>query len=154
MVSAFVAQLKSQPITLAHVVAMILIFLYQFNYDIPYEKIGTHYDRLLVDGQWWRVLTATYSHLSLMHIAFNMFSLWQYGYVEAEVSEEAPTNAANGRQPLLLLLQSELQRPAAGHREEQTHRAALDVAEAQIIVLPALPLCAIDCCCARVCVCS
>lgn len=31
------------------------------------------------------MLTATYSHLNVLHIAFNMMSLWEFGRMEAIV---------------------------------------------------------------------
>lgn len=45
MPSEFVSTLRSQPLTLAHVVLMAAIFLYQFNYDVSYDKIGVQYER-------------------------------------------------------------------------------------------------------------
>jgi hypothetical protein len=33
------------------------------------------------------VLTATYSHLNVLHIAFNMMSLWEFGRMEAIVRD-------------------------------------------------------------------
>jgi membrane associated rhomboid family serine protease len=30
-------------------------------------------------GQWWRIFTSAFLHADLMHIAFNMFALWQVG---------------------------------------------------------------------------
>lgn len=40
-----------------------------------------------VHREWWRVLTATYSHLNVLHIAFNMMSLWEFGRMEAVVRD-------------------------------------------------------------------
>ena len=30
-------------------------------------------------GQWWRLFTSAFLHADIMHIAFNMFALWQVG---------------------------------------------------------------------------
>jgi membrane associated rhomboid family serine protease len=30
-------------------------------------------------GQWWRIFTSAFLHADIMHIAFNMFALWQVG---------------------------------------------------------------------------
>lgn len=35
--------------------------------------------RTVADGQWWRLLTSMYLHVGLIHLAFNMFVLWQAG---------------------------------------------------------------------------
>lgn len=82
MVSTFFHQVESMPATFTHIICMSLLFLYQWNYNVPASKIGVHYDRVLTDQQWWRCILAAYSHGSIMHIAFNMWGLWTYGYVE------------------------------------------------------------------------
>lgn len=33
-------------------------------------------------GEWWRLVTCIYSHLSLLHIFFNLYALWLYGSME------------------------------------------------------------------------
>lgn len=38
------------------------------------------------DHQYWRGITATFSHLSLLHLVFNMTSLWAYSWMEVEVA--------------------------------------------------------------------
>ena len=148
MSSQFASTLQSQPLTVAHVVVMVIIFLYQFNYDVSYDKIGVQYEReceggscaawsgaglphlrrvcrptlahslalaivsaaahvarahclhrsgLTVHREWWRVLTATYSHLNVLHIAFNMMSLWEFGRMEAIVRDEQRQQQSGGR---------------------------------------------------------
>jgi rhomboid protease GluP len=36
-------------------------------------------DTVLVDGQWWRIVTGAFLHGGLTHIALNMLALWQLG---------------------------------------------------------------------------
>jgi rhomboid protease GluP len=40
---------------------------------------GALYGPLVAQGQWWRIVTAAFLHGGLMHIAFNMFALYQVG---------------------------------------------------------------------------
>jgi membrane associated rhomboid family serine protease len=37
------------------------------------------------DKQYWRAITSTFSHLNLLHIAFNCMSLWNVGYIETRI---------------------------------------------------------------------
>jgi len=36
---------------------------------------------LILDGHWWTLLTAAFSHYAFWHIAFNMIVLWSFGSV-------------------------------------------------------------------------
>lgn len=40
---------------------------------------GANYGPYTVSGQWWRLLTCVFVHGSFLHIAFNMWCLWDLG---------------------------------------------------------------------------
>jgi membrane associated rhomboid family serine protease len=52
------------------------------------------YGPYVADGDWWRLITATFLHANILHIAFNMLALWWLG---------TPVEMALGRWRYLLL---------------------------------------------------
>ncbi|MBV8151166.1 MAG: rhomboid family intramembrane serine protease [Candidatus Eremiobacteraeota bacterium] len=44
-------------------------------------QYGAFYGPLVAAGEWWRTFTAGFLHANLLHIATNMFVLWQVGTV-------------------------------------------------------------------------
>ncbi len=80
---------RESSITLTHVLfgANIAVFLamalasgsiMDFNGEVR-VRFGANYGPFTLSGEWWRLLTYMFLHGGLMHIAFNMWCLWELG---------------------------------------------------------------------------
>ena len=75
------------PVTPALIVLNVLVFLgmalsgVSLTAPTALELVhwGATYGPLTVSGQWWRLLTACFLHIGFLHIAFNMYVLYQVG---------------------------------------------------------------------------
>ena len=50
-----------------------------FTSNIALVNHGGLVGAYVVGGDWWRIISSGFLHASLMHLAFNMFALWQVG---------------------------------------------------------------------------
>ena len=51
--------------------------------SIVHIKWGSNYSPLTLSGDWWRMITSTFLHFGIIHIALNMFALYMAGtYLE------------------------------------------------------------------------
>jgi membrane associated rhomboid family serine protease len=70
------------PITYLLIGINVIIFLLG-AVDVEIERRiiaeGAQHPILVDQGEWWRVITATFLHGNVMHIAFNMWALWLFG---------------------------------------------------------------------------
>ncbi len=48
-------------------------------------RLGANYGPYVVGGQWWRLLASVFIHGGLVHIAFNMWCLWNLGRLAESV---------------------------------------------------------------------
>jgi membrane associated rhomboid family serine protease len=45
----------------------------------PLSEAGAVFGPSVADGEWWRLITAAFLHLGVLHIVFNMYALWLFG---------------------------------------------------------------------------
>lgn len=70
------------PISIFLEVFNIFIF-YQLNKkNVPIERVGTSANALLENHEYWRAITASFSHFSFLHIIFNISSMWSVRLLE------------------------------------------------------------------------
>jgi membrane associated rhomboid family serine protease len=74
------------PVALTLMVINVVVHLAGMGSDNLQSEIMdrfAHYTRDVGDGEWWRLISATFLHspVNLMHILFNMYALWIFGPV-------------------------------------------------------------------------
>lgn len=70
---------KGCPITLTLLALNIVFFASQFGTQDMLTNAGILYGPLVVDGQYWRIISSGFLHGSIIHIGFNMFLLYMMG---------------------------------------------------------------------------
>ncbi|GJV17532.1 rhomboid-like protein 13 [Tanacetum coccineum] len=58
-----------------------MIWFYIQKKNIGYSQVGLSYETSL-EGHHWRIITSAFSHISVVHLLFNMSALWSLASVE------------------------------------------------------------------------
>jgi membrane associated rhomboid family serine protease len=56
-----------------------------WNWKVKEPVFAYNYERVVSHGEWWRCVSASFTHTAVLHIFFNMFFLWNTAPVEAAV---------------------------------------------------------------------
>ncbi len=78
---------RSAPGTYLLLAINIAVFLWMTFHGVPLGggspdqlmQYGANYSPEVLNGQWWRLLTAMFVHIGILHIATNMWCLWNLG---------------------------------------------------------------------------
>ncbi len=57
------------------------IWFYIQKKNIGYSHVGLSYETA-IEGHHWRIITSGFSHISILHLVFNMSAFWSLGVVE------------------------------------------------------------------------
>ena len=78
---SFAQYIRLYPVVTFFLALNILIFLVMLipviGKEVLYAGVGVNF--LISDGEWWRLLTPMFLHGGIMHLLFNMFSLFIFG---------------------------------------------------------------------------
>ena len=71
-----------RPVTSVIIATCAWVWYYLNRRGLGYEDVGVSYKKAVLERQYWRCLTASFSHVSPLHLLFNASSLWSLGVVE------------------------------------------------------------------------
>ena len=77
---------RNMKLTISLIIVNVVLYLVMLifgNRFGPYKYLifGAQYGPLVSQGQWFRIVTALFVHGGILHIAFNMYALYQLGYI-------------------------------------------------------------------------
>lgn len=77
-----VRQVVERPATSLVSTLLTAVYLYITSHEIGYAEVGLNYDLAVQKLELWRILTAQVSHVELLHLLFNLSTLWSLGVIE------------------------------------------------------------------------
>eukprot|EP01040_Poterioochromonas_malhamensis_P020452 gene20452-24406_t len=77
------AKLWNQPVTTLLLLMIFAVAYYLWAYRIDVSSISYSYDAVVIRGEYWRMVTASMSHVDAWHLLFNTMSLYELGALES-----------------------------------------------------------------------
>ncbi|CAL1404694.1 unnamed protein product [Linum trigynum] len=74
-------EILEKPATSCIIAFCTAIWFYLQKKNLGYSQVGSSYETA-VEGHHWRIITSAFSHISIIHLVFNMSALWSLGIVE------------------------------------------------------------------------
>jgi membrane associated rhomboid family serine protease len=81
--------LVGRPTTTFLLLVNLLVAYILWANSVDVAAVSFSYDAVVNEGDYWRMVTASFSHFDLMHIGFNLMSLYQLGSLEFEYGSVA-----------------------------------------------------------------
>lgn len=81
--SSNLAKLWNQPVTTLLLLVIFAVAYYLWAYRIDVSSVSYSYDAVVVRGEYWRIVTASMSHVDAWHLLFNTMSLYELGALES-----------------------------------------------------------------------
>ena len=71
-----VPDINDCPVVMTIIFLCCTIWLYQRYHEVDLQKVRIDYTRIVDHYEWWRIVTGALSHVSLLHMVFNLLCLW------------------------------------------------------------------------------
>jgi membrane associated rhomboid family serine protease len=55
------------------------IYFYCWDKRVTYEHVATSYQKVVTEKQYYRIITSAFCHANVLHLVFNMSSLYEFG---------------------------------------------------------------------------
>ncbi|KAL0477959.1 hypothetical protein AKO1_005319, partial [Acrasis kona] len=78
----FIDDVLRHPIITSIVLVCTSIFIYVNHKNVPADDVSFNYGRIVENFEIWRMVSSTFTHYGILHIIFNMTSLWSYRMAE------------------------------------------------------------------------
>jgi membrane associated rhomboid family serine protease len=75
--------LMNRPITTLLCCVILTIAYFLWSQRVEVSSVSFSYDSIVNRAEYWRFFTASFAHFDLLHLAFNLMSLYQLGSLEA-----------------------------------------------------------------------
>lgn len=76
--------LSSTPLSTVLTAALIAYWLYLWNKRVEFQSVAFSYRSVVTNREWWRLATSVFAHIEIMHLLFNVYSLWGCRAIETQ----------------------------------------------------------------------
>lgn len=72
----------SAPVSSITVLLCSVVWFYMWNNRVENSVTNSSYEKVVNKREWWRLITAAYTHLGILHLVFNMMATWNLSSLE------------------------------------------------------------------------